>query len=429
MKPTFQHSHRSHQHGGLPTTISSALRRCGTAGPLGLASALILLLLYAGQGRDDGSSNNSGSSVEVQAQAQHTVVQPQPAHVVSNTEVSRPVQNNNIGLKPNRITLGGRQVLYQFPPDDSPQPPSSCSSESLKGVLFLYHGCTRTAMSFFYSPQGREMMQTALSAGLAVVAFEKEGSCWSSTVDLDVSIDIGKEWIDKYLADHCGEDFAKTNKMPIFGFGASSGGSFVAEVADATTRKQQQEEGGTAKEGFQLAAINVQIMTPHVAIQTPTVFTVMSRDEFTMQGVEHMVSELQRGGIPTLLIKTQPKRMTAEYLLERFKDDETFTNDVAKGIVGDLEQMGAIAEDGELIQNPRSIDLDPLFVKYPKAAGGAFGVSSELWEMMTPSERDDASQLWLVEELNVAYDQHEITYEKFGDVIGFFLSQSQGTAS
>ena len=276
------------------------------------------------------------------------------------------------------------------------------------------------------------MMQTALSAGLAVVAFEKEGSCWSSTVDLDVSIDVGTEWIDKYLADHCGEDFVQNrNEMPIFGFGASSGGSFVAEVADATTRKQQQEEGGTAKEGFQLAAINVQIMTPHVAIQTPTVFTVMSRDEFTMQGVEHMVSELQRGGIPTLLIKTQPKRMTAEYLLDRFQNDEQFTNDIAKGIVGDLQRMGAIAEDGELIQNPRSIDLDPLFAKYPKATtdGGAFGVSSELWEIMTPSERDDASQLWLVEELNVAYDQHEITYEKFGDVIGFFFSQSQGTAS
>ena len=271
-------------------------------------------------------------------------------------------------------------------------------------------------------------MQTALSAGLAVVAFEKEGSCWSSSNDLDVSIDIGTEWIDKYLAERCGEDFAKINKMPIFGFGASSGGSFVAEVAGATA-KQQQEEEGTTKEGFQLAAINVQIMTPHVAIHTPTVFKVMSRDEFTLQGVEDMVSELKRGDIPTLLIKTQPKRMTAEYLLDRFQIDKQFTKEIAKGIVGDLQQMGAIAEDGELIQNPRSIDLDPLFVKYPKAAGGAFGVSSELWEMMTPSERDDASQLWLVEELNVAYDQHEITYEKFGDVIGFFFSQSQGTAS
>ena len=234
--------------------------------------------------------------------------------------------------------------------------------------------------------------------------------------------------MDRYLVDHCGEDFAKNSKIPVFGFGASSGGAFVAEVAKATKKQQQQQQQEQEQEqegtkGFQFAAINVQIMTPHVAIQTPTVFRVMSRDEFTMQGVEHIVSELKRANVPTLLLKTQPKKITVEYLLDRFQDDETFTKDIAEGVVNDLQQMGAIAKDGELIQNPRSIDLDPLIAKYPKptAGEGAFGVPSELWEMMTPSEREDASQLWLVEELNVAFDQHEITNEKFG----FFFSQLQ----
>ena len=405
-KLTFQH--RSH-HGGLTiAAISSIFRRCGTAGSLfGVASVLILLIFYLGQGRD-GNNNNHHVGSSIEAQAQHTIGP-------NNT-----VQNSIVSLRPNRITLGGRQVLYQFPPNSK----SSCD-DHLKGVLFLYHGCTRTAMSFFYSPQGRDMMRTALLAGLAVVAFEKEGSCWSSSVDLDVSINIGKEWMDKYLVDHCGEDCASVNnsKMPIFGFGASSGGSFVAEVAEAT-KKQKKEVGNM---GFQFAAINVQIMTPHVAIQTPTAFTVMNRDEFTMQGVEHTVRELKRANVPTLLLKTQPKKITVEYLLDRFQDDETFTKDIAEGVVNDLQQMGAIAKDGELMQNPRSIDLDPLIAKYPKptAGEGAYGVSSELWEMMTPSEREDASQLWLVEELNVAFDQHEITNEKFGDVIEFFFSQLQ----
>lgn len=439
MKPTFQRSHRPH-HGG--PAIASLFRRCGTVGSLGLASVLILLVLCyaAAQGRHDGgNTNNSGGSIEV-VQKQ-PVLQPKPAaHVVSSIEVSRPTDGqseatvqHNISLKPQRITLGGRQVLYQFPPNDSrsqqqqqpPSPPACSNHHGLRGVLFLYHGCTRTAMSFFYSPQGRDVMRTALSAGLAVVAFEKEGSCWSSSRDLGVSINIGREWIDTYLVDHCGgDDFAQNHdKIPIFGFGASSGGSFVAEVAEATTKQQQKKEG---TKGYQFAAINVQIMTPHVAIQTPTVFTVMSRDAFTMQGAEHIVSELKMASVPTLITKTNPKRITVEYLLDRFRDDETFTKDVAKGIVSNLQQMGAIAEDGDLIQNPRSIDLDPLFAQYPKASGGAFGVSAELWEMMTPSEREDASELWLLEELNVAYDQHEITCEKFDDVIEFFFLQSQG---
>ena len=298
MKPTFQQ--RSH-HGGLTTAISSVFRRCGTAGSLGLASVLILLILYLGQGRDGNSTSNNTVGSSIEAQAQHTIAP------------NSTVQNNDISLKPNRISLGGRQVLYQFPPSSK----SSCSDDHLKGVLFLYHGCTRTAMSFFYSPQGRGMMRTALSAGLAVVAFEKEGSCWSTSVDLVVSINIGKEWMDRYLVDHCGEDFASVNnsKIPIFGFGASSGGSFVAEVAEAT-KKQKKEEG---TKGFQFAAINVQIMTTHVAIQTPTAFTVMNRDEFTMQGVEHTVSELKRENVPTLLLMTQPKKITVEYLLDRFQ--------------------------------------------------------------------------------------------------------------
>ena len=148
MKPTFQH--RSH-HGGLTIAISSIFRRCGTAGSLGLASVLILLIFYLGQGRD-GNSNNHHVGSSIEAQAHHTIGP-------NNT-----LQNNIVSLKPKRITLGGRQVLYQFPPNSK----SSCSDDHLRGVLFLYHGCTRTAMSFFYSPQGRGMMRTALSAGLAV---------------------------------------------------------------------------------------------------------------------------------------------------------------------------------------------------------------------------------------------------------------------
>lgn len=386
---------------------------------MGCASVLILLILYLGQaGRHDeangssSSSNNNRMSSSSNNEGQHV-----QQHVP---------KGSNITLKPERITLNGRQVLYQFPPNSQ----ASCTAETttldsrtipdrLRGALFLYHGCTRTAMSFFYSPQGRDMMRTALSAGLAVVAYEKAGSCWSSSADLDVSLEAGREWIERYLVPHCGNDIA--GKVPIYGFGASSGGSFVAEVAEAT----RQQRPGT-KDGFAFAAINVQIMTPRVAVQTPTVFTVMSRDEFTLQGVEQMVSDLETGNVPTLVLKTQPTPVTVEYLLERFRDDEHFSKEIAKGIIDDLKEMKAIADDGTLMKNPRSIDLNPLFARYPKPSGGAFGVSIELWDMMTPAEREDASQLWLVEELNVAYDQHEITHEKFGDAIEFFSSQSKG---
>lgn len=51
-----------------------------------------------------------------------------------------------------------------------------------KGVLFLFHGCGRYAASFFYSPQGRKIVQLAYSTGVEVVTFEKnvELGCWDS---------------------------------------------------------------------------------------------------------------------------------------------------------------------------------------------------------------------------------------------------------
>ncbi len=303
-----------------------------------------------------------------------------------------------ISLQPERITLSGRHVFYEFPP-------GSCSG--MKGILFLYHGCTRTALSFFYSPQGRDMMRTSLSAGLAVVAFEKQGSCWLTSLDLDVTVTAGNQWIEQYLVPHCGDDAG--TRLPFFGFGASSGGSFVAEVASKSS-------------GFKFASINVQIMIPHADISIPTVFTVMSRDGHTLHGVEQVSTELKAKGIPALTIKTHPKRVTFEYLMGRFKDDESFTEDIAQGIVSDLQKMGAIAEDGSLELDPRSLDIGSIF-SY-KSPNGAFGVSPVLWEMLSPSEKEDASTLWLVEELNVCYDQHEITASQFENVVGFFVAHA-----
>ena len=50
-----------------------------------------------------------------------------------------------------------------------------------------------------------------------------------------------------------------------------------------------------------------------------------------------------------------------------------------------------------------------------------FGVSKKLMQRLTKEELEDANSIWLIEELNVAWDQHEITAEHFEDVITFFL--------
>ena len=49
-----------------------------------------------------------------------------------------------------------------------------------------------------------------------------------------------------------------------------------------------------------------------------------------------------------------------------------------------------------------------------------FGVSERLMRSLKKAELEDADSIWLIEELNVAWDEHEITAEGFEDVLAFF---------
>lgn len=322
-----------------------------------------------------------------------------------------------VTLLPTRVHLAGHEVIFQFPEGQNNSDCNTSTTTATKGVLFLYHGCNRHVMSFFYSPQGRDMMRAALNAGLAVVAFEKhhDVGCWSPGEDTKPILEAGKAWIEQYLLPPavCGEH---TEKLPFFGFGASSGGTFVAEVA-----KQTAGSGATGSGGFEFSAINVQIMNPKVELSTATVFTVMSRDERTRLGVHHVTKYLKSKGIPTHTFQTGPKKVTPEYFMNRFSDEDggIMSQDAASVICTGLQSMGALSEDGELIKNPRSLDLGPIFEKVKSSR--PYGVGEELWNVLREDEREDAENLWLVEELNVCYDQHEITAEKFLEVIAFFF--------
>jgi len=324
----------------------------------------------------------------------------------------------------------------------------------------------------FYAPQGRDLVKMALASGLAVVATERDykkiGGCWSTQDDLETALQVGTTWMemlvdptDLALGQHAYEQFGGSpgcggvdgRGVPVFGFGASSGGWFVADLADTAALRNYAGDGekdGDDGDGdgdsddedgasFQFAAVNVQIMAPHNAetLRTPTILTVMSRDDATKRKVDAAASELKRNNVPAVVLETEPQRITAAFLRGRFADDADFTDEVAGDLVADLREAGALDAGGNLVVDSREINLDPLLAKYngikrAKSSdnrggmppSGAFGVSAELWNLLSDEEREDASRLWLVEELNAAYDRHEITHERFGEVLDFFFKHS-----
>mmetsp|Transcript_33850 Transcript_33850/g.74256 ORF Transcript_33850/g.74256 Transcript_33850/m.74256 type:complete len:445 (+) Transcript_33850:94-1428(+) len=317
-----------------------------------------------------------------------------------------------------------REIIFQYP-----------EGKGCSGVLYLFHGCGRRAASFFYSPQGRDMMMMALNAGLAVVTFTKDNEvgCWSPGRDMPAILHVSKTFIEENLI-KCfrGDDSSITSSnvvdFPFYGFGASSGGSFVAQVATETTTTSGTTASDHPSLAFQFSAINVQIMTTRSTeeLTTPTIFTIMSRDPATEAGVAEASKELQSREVPTQTIRTDTKAVSPNYWMHRFSHDERMTRDIAFSICSDLKDLGVIADanGGPLVRNPRSIELAPVLDKYSHSP--PLGVGIELWNILNEDEKKDAQALWLEEELNVAFDQHEITAERFDEVIGFFLG-STGT--
>ena len=73
-----------------------------------------------------------------------------------------------------------------------------------RGILFMFHGCGRYAASFFYSPQGRKMVEMATEMGLGIVAFTKseELGCWNWANDGDTVKKLAKKLYHPALARH-----------------------------------------------------------------------------------------------------------------------------------------------------------------------------------------------------------------------------------
>ena len=272
----------------------------------------------------------------------------------------------------------------------------------------------------------------ALNAGLAVVAFTKddEVGCWSPGRDMRAILYASKAFVEEHLIPYFRGDDSSTASsivvdLPFYGFGASSGGSFVAQVATeiSTAGTTTPDHPSLA---FQFSAINVQIMTPRSTnkIMTPTIFTIMSRDPLTEEGVAEASEEMKSREVPTQTIRTDTKAISPEYWMHRFSHDHRMARDVAVGICSDLKDLGVTADanGGPLVRNPRSIELTPVLNKYSRSP--PFGVGIELWNILNDEEKKDAQTLWLEEELNVAFDQHEITAERFDEVIGFFLGST-----
>eukprot|EP00956_Cyclotella_meneghiniana_P017328 scaffold28121_cov75-Cyclotella_meneghiniana.AAC.3 len=307
-----------------------------------------------------------------------------------------------------------------------------------RGVLFLFHGCGRYAASFYYSPQGRRIISTANEAGLITVAVEKneELACWDSQNDFDVVKSIATKFL-KSRVKSCVNEQGEYYYPPIFGFGASSGGTFVGELASQMSTMRE------SFEPFVFDAVNIQIMapTPGRRWDIPTVFTLMDGDERTKLAAEQSIPTLQtssqKGSAFQILMTSGRKKITNLHFAYAFQDDNQMNPELSNAIYRDLVGYGILDDTGALTGNPRNRkeDIDIIWQKYlnDRLEEGSnsgtndvtpFGVSKKLMQRLKKEELEDAHSIWLIEELNMAWDEHEITAEHFDEVITFFMDNA-----
>eukprot|EP00986_Skeletonema_menzelii_P002693 scaffold747_cov145-Skeletonema_menzelii.AAC.19 len=306
-----------------------------------------------------------------------------------------------------------------------------------RGILFMFHGCGRYAASFFYSPQGRKMVELATEMGLGIVAFTKseELGCWNWANDGDTVKKLAKKFILSRLSKACaGANGSDAVYPPMYAFGASSGGSFVGMLS--SQMKQDPEDYAP----FLFSAANIQIMAPneHDHWDIPTVFTTMSGDTQTSKRVQDWVNkEMQVDKGPYKIITTSGRKpIHVDHFRKVFRDDLQMSDRISGSIHQDLSTQGVInSSTDEVIANPRFAKMS-IWQKYDllsrkEVANDSkhldasdvhpFGVSKRLMRSLKKEELDDADSIWLIEELNVAWDEHEITAEGFEDVLDFFL--------
>lgn len=240
-----------------------------------------------------------------------------------------PVNPDDIDLDPTDAFLGSHNstaAVWQFPPaaalvavDKEKEKGGGNGREgptapSPRGLYLLFHGCNHDPLDFFALPEDRRVTRHLLARGYVVLALgslDRRGRrCWGHAWPPEENPDLVHTVI--ALNDFY-KKFPQTKSLPLFAFGASSGGAFATLLP--------------AADGPRPRGLAVQISAGHTkAIQEehksfpPTVFVHMPRDEQTAALVLKRKELLAMEGIPALELQCKPHSISPEMLQAALPD-------------------------------------------------------------------------------------------------------------
>ncbi|KAL3945072.1 MAG: hypothetical protein SGBAC_000863 [Bacillariaceae sp.] len=285
---------------------------------------------------------------------------------------------------PTHQVIDGIDVLWAAPSRSYPS-----------GMLFVAHGCNHAHTDWFVCQQGclglpEEMaiVNLALERNLVVVAVSsknRHSKCWNPEVDGPRAAKVLQKISDKYVP-------VSSSPLPIWAFGASSGGGFVSALGNF----------------MKLQGYLSQIMArPPPEEQEPSeacmVYLTMERDLMTRDMAEQLLSQVPRSSSNNARhIQLPPLAISSNDFFSKRIGSVSSSN--SKSMVQSLQQGGFLDAHGYLKQDPRGSDW--------RSAVQPFAESDTLV----------ADESAVAEVMNVAYSMHEMSREGVAEGLDFCMS-------
>eukprot|EP00823_Brevimastigomonas_motovehiculus_P002645 TRINITY_DN1593_c1_g1_i1.p1 TRINITY_DN1593_c1_g1~~TRINITY_DN1593_c1_g1_i1.p1 ORF type:complete len:334 (+),score=47.81 TRINITY_DN1593_c1_g1_i1:39-1040(+) len=285
----------------------------------------------------------------------------------------------------------------------------------IDGLLLLFHGCSHSAIDFFQQPEDRYILKQALKARLGVVAFSALDSCWSETWPVHENRDVihVQRAVRSFMQNHA----HSFGKLPLFGFGASSGGSFVSILA---------RSGALGFTGviIQISPGNSlafrESTSPSLASFPPTAFIYMKGDLHwaSASNINAIAARLKSNHVPVRVYSCSSHPLNPNYFFRRM-DADLFTGmseSVSERLVDFIRRSNFLSNDLYLQDDPRDSDIISL-------------LRSHLQSLLPALSSHSIEQLWLpafFEMLNVAFGRHELTSQHFVSALKFIRQDEVG---
>eukprot|EP01007_Sphenomonas_quadrangularis_P000416 NODE_1260_length_937_cov_100.299550_g1045_i0.p1 GENE.NODE_1260_length_937_cov_100.299550_g1045_i0~~NODE_1260_length_937_cov_100.299550_g1045_i0.p1 ORF type:complete len:290 (+),score=62.60 NODE_1260_length_937_cov_100.299550_g1045_i0:22-870(+) len=266
------------------------------------------------------------------------------------------------------------------------------------GIVVLCHGCSHGAPDFWPKssgchncvglPEEVKIARACVAAGFLAVAISSKdriSKCWTR-VDLQRVVKT---------IQHIQTHYPSASGLPVFAFGASSGGAFVGHLAASGQIEL-------------LRGICVQIMGLPAPdqLQVPTMLDHMPLDEHTASAVAADLKALSGRGVAVLETRLTPKVVNATYFSDQIPG---FPVTMSAQIYAALRSKGIIDGLGRLHEDPRQTD-------WRHALAAAPGLSA--------IDSLEADRSAVAEELNVAWAYHEASAEHVAVMLEFFSNHS-----